>query len=30
MEGENVTGYREGISYIYTALQYKPFFIAMW
>ena len=30
MEGKNVTGYRLGISYIYTALWYKPVFIAMW
>ena len=30
MEGENVTGYRLGISYTCTALQYKPAFIEMW
>ena len=26
MEGENVTGYRLGISYTCTALRYKPAF----
>ena len=26
----NVTGYRLGISYTCTALQYKPAFIATW
>ena len=30
MEGENVTGYRIGISYTSTALWYKPDFIATW
>ena len=30
MEGENVTGYRLGISDTCTALRYKPAFIAMW
>ena len=30
MEGENVTGYRLGISYTCTALRYKSAFIATW
>ena len=30
MEGENVTGYRLGMSYTYAALLYKPAFIATW
>ena len=29
MKGENVAGYRLGISYTCTALRYKPVFIAM-
>ena len=28
MEGENVTGYRLGMSHAYTALRNKPAFIA--
>ena len=30
IDGENVTGYRLGISYTCTFLQYKPPFIAKW
>ena len=30
MEGENVTGYKLGISYTCTALRYKRAFIATW
>ena len=30
MEGENVTGYRLGISHTCTALRYIPAFIEMW
>ena len=30
MEGENVTGYRSGVSYTCSALRNKPAFIATW
>ena len=30
MEGENVTGYRLGVSYTCTALRCMPAFIATW
>ena len=30
MEGENVAGYRLGISHTCTDLRYKPAFIATW
>ena len=30
MKGENVKGYRLGISYTCTALGYKPAFIETW
>ena len=30
MEGENVIGYRLGISYTCTILRYRPAFIGTW